>query len=275
MKKLSADLDLDAFFHNVRTTSKRLLLTDYDGTLSPFTTELKQAYPYPDIISVLTDIIQETDTYTAVISGRSIKDLVKFLGPLHQQMDLWGSHGCEHLSRDGVYTLQDLPEGVEEALETAEKLVISLGLEEQIERKPISTAVHWRGYSPGRAKEIQKQVREAWKAFADHPDLELLPFEAGLELRSAVCDKGTAVQVILEHEIPPNSDFVLTYLGDEETDEDAFEVIGDRGLSVLVREDFRPTLASLWLQPPEELETFLKRWKTACLDDASSPGDFS
>jgi hypothetical protein len=32
-------------------------------------------------------------------------------------------------------------------------------------------------------------------------------------------------------------------------------------VSVLVRNEFRPTSADLWLKPPEELVAFLEHWR--------------
>jgi len=36
------------------------------------------------------------------------------------------------------------------------------------------------------------------------------------------------------------------------------------GLAVLVRPERRETAADLWIRPPRELLTFLKRWRDAC-----------
>jgi trehalose-6-phosphatase len=53
------------------------------------------------------------------------------------------------------------------------------------------------------------------------------------------------------------------YLGDDNTDEDAFKSIKGRGMGILVREEFRPTEADAWLSPPEQLLQFLKYWHHA------------
>jgi trehalose-phosphatase len=55
-------------------------------------------------------------------------------------------------------------------------------------------------------------------------------------------------------------DAVLTYLGDDLTDEDAFNALHGRGLSVLVRGSQRKTAADLWIKPPQELLQFLEKW---------------
>jgi len=57
---------------------------------------------------------------------------------------------------------------------------------------------------------------------------------------------------------------VAAYLGDDLTDEDAFKQLGQRGLKVLVRKVLRDTLADIWLEPPDELIWFLKKWEKTC-----------
>jgi hypothetical protein len=47
----------------------------------------------------------------------------------------------------------------------------------------------------------------------------------------------------------------------------------DRGISVLVRPEWRQTTAQLWLKPPDELLEFLGLWLQACAQyDVSSNG---
>ena len=89
--------------------------------------------------------------------------------------------------------------------------------------------------------------------------MQLLRFDGGLELRAGR-NKGNAVlQVLTELE----SDSPIAYLGDDRTDEDAFEALGDRGLGVLVRRQWVPSAAHLWLRPPTDLVNFLAAWLEA------------
>ncbi|MGH9571319.1 MAG: hypothetical protein ACRD4F_16865, partial [Candidatus Angelobacter sp.] len=62
-------------------------------------------------------------------------------------------------------------------------------------------------------------------------------------------------------------DVAAAYLGDDLTDEDAFQAINGRGLSVLVRPAWRSTTAQAWLRPPGELIQFLNDWIHACGGD--------
>jgi trehalose 6-phosphate phosphatase len=62
-------------------------------------------------------------------------------------------------------------------------------------------------------------------------------------------------------------DVPVAYLGDDSTDEDAFRVLNDRGLTVLVRPTYRFTAAQMWLRPPDELIQFFTDWVRACGGD--------
>ena len=81
--------------------------------------------------------------------------------------------------------------------------------------------------------------------------LRLEEFDGGVEMRMADPNKGDAVRTILtEMDV---DDAPVAYLGDDESDEDAFRVLQNRGLCVLVRTQWRETAANLWLRPPLQL----------------------
>jgi trehalose-phosphatase len=76
-------------------------------------------------------------------------------------------------------------------------------------------------------------------------------------------DKGEAVLYLLEGLDLDREDVVPIYLGDDITDEDAFEALGGRGIGIFVgRADDpevagRTTSADYALRSVEEVETFL------------------
>jgi trehalose 6-phosphate phosphatase len=76
-------------------------------------------------------------------------------------------------------------------------------------------------------------------------------------------DKGEAVLYLLEALDLDREDVVPIYLGDDITDEDAFEALGGRGIGIFVgRADDpkvagRTTSADYGLRSVEEVETFL------------------
>lgn len=117
-------------------------------------------------------------------------------------------------------------------------------------------AFHWRGQTLIERQRLRKSVGEAWWNHIGNTGLELVDFDGGLEIRPIGLNKGKAVEQLMSEE---GTEVVATYLGDDLTDEDAFEAIGD-GLSILVRPELRDTQAKVWLTPPEQLLDFLIQW---------------
>lgn len=253
---------LDDFFAAVAAAPHAALLLDYDGTLAPFRAERDEAFPYPGVRELLRRLIGAGRTRVVVISGRSVDDLVRLLdvAPLPE---LWGSHGWERRLPDGRYLPPELSATARAGLERAVQALESRGLAHALEQKPAGVALHWRGLDARTVPHLREEVGQAWAPIVVGHGLRVHPFDGGLELRVPGRDKGSAVQMLLAElgAAPP-----LAFLGDDLTDEDAFQCIGDRGLCVLVRPERRPSAAPLWLRPPDELLAFLERW--AALDEA-------
>jgi trehalose 6-phosphate phosphatase len=249
---------LTAFFEQLGSASTRILLLDYDGTLAPFRTERDRAFPYPEIPRLLGQIIA-SGTRVVLISGRPAYDLLRLSG-IDPQPEIWGSHGLERLRPRGNYQVEPLSPEQQAGLRKALEFLRSQGLENRMERKPGGVALHWRGLAGQDVETLRGKVQQVWCELAGCSSLELLDFDGGLEIRVRGKDKGNAVAAILKES---NADAVVAYLGDDQTDEDAFRVLRGRGLTVLVREQLRPTLAEIQLRPPEELIEFLQEWLSA------------
>ena len=95
------------------------------------------------------------------------------------------------------------------------------------------------------------------------------------ELRPAIpWDKGKALGFLLETLGLDGGDVVPIYIGDDETDEDAFRAIGDRGLAFVVRgeDDERPTAADYSLGDTAEVAALLGTLAGAAEGTAWTPG---
>jgi trehalose-phosphatase len=252
-------MTLSAFFEQLRLARGRVLMLDYDGTLAPFRVERDLAEPYPGIREVLTRIQATGTTRLVVVSGRPLAELVPLLG-LDPVPEVWGSHGWERLRPGAVAESTPLPAEVVADLTAQWSWLQSVGLRERSERKTASIAVHWRGLSSDRIKAIRTQLRARWLPLEGSGTLELLEFDGGMELRATGFHKGKVVESILSE---VESDCAVAYLGDDETDEDAFRALAGRGLSLLVRPERRPSAADHWLCPPAELLDFLESWASA------------
>jgi trehalose-phosphatase len=232
-----------------------LLMLDYDGTLAPFREDRLQALPWPGIPDRLDRLGALPSVHLALVTGRSARELASLLS-LRRPIEIWGSHGREHLAADGAYTSSDLAPVQKAALDHLDKALRNAGFESQIERKPASLAVHWRGLPADTAKEIEQVARNSFRAGKERSGLQLLVFDGGVEVRSDYINKGHAAL----HMLTRFPTAIAAYLGDDTTDEDAFAALRGRGLTLLVRPEPRPSQAAYWLQPPQDLLAFLDAW---------------
>jgi len=200
-------------------------------------------------------------TRMAVITGRPAAEIAPMLG-LEPPLEVWGLHGAERLYPDGRRELEQGPAATMEKLAEVRESLKRDSLGGLFEDKANGAVMHWRGASARKAQTIEKKTRALFEPLAQLDGLRLLGFEAGLELRVGR-DKGGAVEAILEE---TGTSGPVAYLGDDLTDEAAFRAVnavGHRGLSALVRRDWRETVAEIWLRPPAELRVFLERWARA------------
>jgi trehalose 6-phosphate phosphatase len=248
---------LPAFLQQVRAAPESVLLLDYDGTLAPFHVERSLAYPYRGVVALLDSIVQSAKTRIIIISGRPVVELRALLTPM-SDLEMWGSHGLERQLSDGSYSRVPVSEEDAASLTEAEEWIVETGLLSRAEIKLGGIAIHWRGMPPAEARRVQALTQDGWKPLARRSGLKLLQFEAGLELRVSHPDKGDAVGATLAN---LDTTVPVAYLGDDLTDEDAFQVLRGRGLTALVRTDYRETTAEAWLRPPLELIDFLEAWR--------------
>ena len=250
---------VEQFMHALAKSPVSALLLDYDGTLAPFCRNRQQSLPYPGMAELLQEIIVNGRTRVAIITGRNAHEVIPLLA-VYPRPEIWGCHGLERLRPDGTCETPRVEEPVLRALADAVHWLRHQGLHNRAEFKTGAVAIHWRGLDEAKAAEVRSQVLLGWFPIAQRTPMELLEFDGGIELRMPGRDKGDAVRTILD-EIGPG--VPIAYLGDDLTDERAFLGLGSRGLSVLVRTEWRTTAAALWIRPPEGLRGFLRQWLQA------------
>lgn len=229
-----------------------VLFLDFDGTLAPIVERPGDARPLEGVV----DLVEKISKYipVGVISGRGLDDVRKRFGA--DGIYYAGSHGMEILTPHGE---RHEPEKVQELSEEIDRQRARLheifddvdGVE--LEEKRFGMAVHFR-----RNPEARQQVERALNAAVeDHPRLKVGEGKMVRELQPDLdWHKGTALRFIWQ-KIPRGESCFALYLGDDVTDEDAFEEIGDDGMGILVAEEKRPTAAGLGLDNPQQVRDFL------------------
>ncbi|MGW4351896.1 trehalose-phosphatase [Nocardia sp. NPDC004582] len=250
-------------------TEKASVLLDFDGTLSEIVPDPAAATLVDGAAAALARLASRCPV--AIVSGRELTDLRERVG-----VDgLWyaGCHGFELLAPDGTTYVHDAAPGAELALAAAAaELRRALGKIPGVlvEHKRFAVAVHYRRVPP----EHVAAVTAAAHAQAHDRGLRMTGGRKVVELRPDVdWDKGTALRWILGHLTTP---VLPIYLGDDLTDEDAFDAVEAEGIAVAVRHDEngdRRTAARFALPGPEGVCAFLD--DLAGLFEAESAGAVS
>lgn len=232
----------------LRPLERWLLVLDFDGTLAPIVDHPDLATPAPGAIDLLRQLLAVTEV--AVVSGRPIVEVRRRLGDLSAAYA--GGHGAELVLADGTDAPLVDPDSVGGTLDRAERAIRALVDDEAgwlVERKQASLAIHHRLADETSVATHGPRVQALLEHHAgEPPGFQVLAGKAVMELRPRGADKGRALERILQH-TPHRLPLVI---GDDVTDEDAFEVARSRGgRAILVADSARPSLATDRIADPD------------------------
>lgn len=243
------------FWERLGTAGQTVLLLDYDGTLAPFHVNRFRAFPLPGSIDAVERIAAQPDSEVALISGRPVSEVRTLI--VSERLAIVGTHGFEFYRPGRGIETWSLSDAQVRALDDGESFANDLVGAARTERKVATVAVHLRGLPETEAVRVVHQFEKFCATISEIGEMEVRGFDGGVELRAKGRDKGAAVRDLLA-EFPP-ADLVV-YIGDDDTDEDAFRDLppGDVGIKVGPYE--RPTRAQGRLPSTEAVRQFLWSW---------------
>ena len=229
---------------------KTAFFFDFDGTLAEIVDDPEAVSIRDDVRAALLAIRKAAGGALAVISGREITAIDRFLAPI--VLPVGGAHGSERRGADGEvhrvpldpHDLERLAERVTEFSHAHEGIVV--------ERKRTSVALHYRR-NPAAERECMAFAR----ALSDeHPSATLLSGKMVLEFKLSARTKADLITDFMAEE--PFRGRRPVYFGDDVTDEDAFRVLSRwDGLSVKIGPG--STAAEYRLPDPEALHDWMIR----------------
>jgi trehalose 6-phosphate synthase/phosphatase len=233
------------------------LFLDYDGTLAAIADHPTDARLGEGMLKALTACARRPDTEVTIISGRALQDVRKRVNL--PELTIAGNHGLEIEGPEiEPFVHHDLPHFAQRLRELARALERLNEPGVWIEEKGASLTVHFRQADPPRHPRIAERAHAIVR-------------EAGFQARDALCavearppigwDKGRAVLHVLRSRHGPtwSEQLRVVYVGDDDTDEDAFRVLEGLGATFRVGRAERPTRAARRLPSVDAVETLL-RW---------------
>jgi len=241
----------------ITAARESMLFLDYDGTLSPIVPDPEAARLVDGAAEALELVAAACPV--AILSGRDLADIrgrVNIPG-------IWyaGSHGFELTAPDGTYHCNDAAEPFVPLLERAaadlrDSLAAIPGV--RVEHKRFAVAVHYREVATEHVGEIVSTTHK----LGQRAGLRVTSGRKLVELRPDLdWDKGTTLAWIRDR-IDGSSDALPIYIGDDLTDEDAFDAVRLDGIGIVVGHDEdgdRKTAARFRLRSPDQVREFIER----------------
>ncbi|WP_102868771.1 trehalose-phosphatase [Pseudovibrio exalbescens] len=203
------------------------LFLDFDGTLVELAHTPGAVAVSDQLIPTLQEVQDHLDGALAVVSGRDVRDIDRFLDPL--TLPAAGLHGLQRrLTVGGELEAAKVWPGV---AELRQDILLSGILTDgvNLEDKGSALCVHYRA-APDREEEVRARVVEMTARF---PSLHAIFGNMVVEAKPTAEDKGTAVRRFLE--TPAFKGRLPVFIGDDVTDEDgiaAVQALGGYGIKV-------------------------------------------
>jgi trehalose 6-phosphate synthase/phosphatase len=231
---------------------QRLLVLDYDGTLTAFAEKPETARPDEQLIGTLRELSADPRTEVVVVSGRDRHTLGEWFADL--PIDLVAEHGVWVRSAgEDWLTIEPMNDEWKARIQPVLEAFTDRTPGSFVEEKDFSLVWHHRKADRKLAETRVGELKETLVSLVADFDLAVTEGNRVIEVRAAGVNKGRAAYRWMCRE---DLDFVL-FAGDDRTDEDVFEAAPEDSWTVKV--GLGPTRASYSVRHPRELRALLER----------------
>jgi trehalose 6-phosphate phosphatase len=245
----------------LRRASYLALFLDYDGTLAPLADHPSQAKIPAEVKRLLLRLSRRPGVWVGLVSGRALRDLKAMVGL--KDLCYVGNHGLELQGPKLRY--------LNPAAQAARPLMKRIARELRgalapirgawVEDKGLTLTVHHRLVRPEDGVAVKNIFYEAAVPHQKKGRVRVTAGQSVFELRPPVrWTKGTIVHWILARQaaLLGEGQVLPLYVGDDLTDEDAFDALGREGLTVAVGRSAAWTQAQYTLRDTASVERLLK-----------------
>jgi trehalose-phosphatase len=252
----------DKVAHHLKSANHILLLSDYDGTLTPIVDKPELATLPQETRKLLRRLAKNRRYTVGIISGRALADLKSKVGL--EGIIYAGNHGLE-IEGFGLSFLEPIAEEMMPFLQMLNQALSATlrGIKGVfVEDKGLTVSVHYRLVDDTEEERVKDTFRKVTDTLHVTGKIRITQGKKVYEIRPPVdWDKGKAIAWFMAkcREVRGRGGALPIYLGDDLTDEDGFKAIErNNGISVFVGEGSLQSVARYFLKSPEEVAQFLK-----------------
>jgi trehalose 6-phosphate phosphatase len=236
------------------------LFLDYDGTLSPIAPRPEKAVISTETKELLKALTKCDRIELAIVTGRALPDIKKLIGL--KSVTYVGNHGME-IEGQNLNFICPLPKQYKNDLKQISTILregFALTDGVIIEDKKYSLSLHYRLVDPKITPSVEEKFKNLLATYIEKNRIALRFGKMVIEVRSpADWDKGKAVLWLLEkRHTAKNLETLAIYIGDDQTDEDAFVALKDSGLTIVIGEN-KSSQAQYYLNNTSEVVEFLRQ----------------
>jgi trehalose 6-phosphate synthase/phosphatase len=216
-KVLSSDYE-EEIKRSYRNSKERLILLDYDGTLSPFKPKPEDAVPTDEILETLRLLASDSRNRVVISSGRDHNTLERWLGGLN--IGLAAEHGAFYKD-NSEWNKNTPPKEWEEDILGILQQFVERTPRSSLEVKETALVWHYRKVDAWLASIRVQQLIESLITPCTREHLQIMKGNKIVEIKYPEFTKGSEVNRLLKNR---SYDFILA-MGDDVTDEDMFNAL--------------------------------------------------
>ncbi len=251
-KKLKQKIMDDTKFAQIKQlydqSRSRLIILDYDGTLSPFHPDPKKAYPKEELLQLLKTMSDDPLNRIVISSGRDKQTLENWLG--HLKIDLAAEHGAFYKENGKWISKVKRIEWGDELINKIEHIVEKTP-HSRLEIKETALVWHYREVDIWLAELRITQLISELNNLSSRKKLQIIKGNKIVEIKSGDATKGKEALRLIEEN---HYDFIMA-LGDDTTDEEMFTRLPTDAITIKVGTLSQVSQYNIPRQ--QQIETFL------------------
>jgi trehalose 6-phosphate synthase/phosphatase len=227
-RRLSRELT-KRLFEDYKKSTKRLLLLDYDGTLTHFTGNIDDARPNKQVRQLLTRLVNQKKNEVVIVSGRRKATLDQWFGDI--ALGFVAEHGVWTKNPGRPWSLiKQLKAEWKQQIRPILEVYVDRTPGSFIEEKEHSLVWHYRKADPKLALLRAGELKDALMHLVSNLSIGVMEGNKVIEIKNRDINKGRAVMKWVNKK---KWDFILS-IGDDVTDEDIFDALPDAAYSIKV-----------------------------------------